>query len=75
VSHLRDPCQKYTPVDNLQPFHADVIPDVLALYCMSVSEAGGRSKIASSWTIYNEIARIRPDILATLAAGNWLHTT
>ena len=49
-----------------QVFHTDV-GDVIALHCLSEAAAGGESKLSSSWTVYNELARTRPDLIRTLA--------
>ncbi|KAH9204577.1 hypothetical protein DL95DRAFT_319195, partial [Leptodontidium sp. 2 PMI_412] len=37
--------------------------------------ARGRSKISSSWKIYNELALTRPNILVALATDDWAHNT
>ena len=58
-----------------QPFHADVVCDVLALYTKSVPATGGEHFLASSWHIYNALAASRPDLLATLSASDWIHNT
>jgi hypothetical protein len=31
--------------------------------------------VASAWTVYNELARTRPDVLAELADDGWVHNT
>jgi hypothetical protein len=41
------------------------------LFCISNGIAGGLSKIASSITIHNEIARRRPDLLQVLYQNYW----
>ncbi len=51
-------------------FHTDKC-DLLALLCASNGIAGGVSKIASSVTIHNEIARRRPDLLKVLYEAFW----
>ena len=51
-------------------FHTDKC-DLLALLCVSNGISGGISKIASSVTIHNEIARRRPDLLETLYQPFW----
>jgi len=56
-----------------QPFHADVFTDLLALYYLQVAKKGGETLLASSWTIYNELAATRPDIIKTLASDDWVH--
>lgn len=49
-----------------QVFHTDA-GDVIALACLETAAEGGQSKLSSSWTVYNELARTRPDLIRTLA--------
>lgn len=49
-----------------QVFHTDV-GDVIALHCLEAAAEGGQSKLSSSWTVYNELAKNRPDLIRTLA--------
>jgi hypothetical protein len=49
-----------------QVFHTDS-GDVIALICLSEAAEGGQSKLSSSWLVYNELARTRPDLIRTLA--------
>ncbi|KAK6497244.1 hypothetical protein TWF506_004718 [Arthrobotrys conoides] len=49
-----------------QVFHTDA-GDLIALLALEVAAEGGTSRIASSWRIYNDIARSRPDLVKTLA--------
>lgn len=49
-----------------QVFHTDV-GDVIALHCLEAAAEGGQSKLSSSWTVYNELAKTRPDLIRTLA--------
>ncbi|KAK6514634.1 hypothetical protein TWF281_004832 [Arthrobotrys megalospora] len=49
-----------------QVFHTDA-GDLIALLALEVAAEGGTSRIASSWKVYNEIARTRPDLIDTLA--------
>lgn len=51
-------------------FHTDKC-DLLALLCVSNGISGGVSKIASSVTVHNEIARRRPDLLEVLYQPFW----
>jgi hypothetical protein len=53
-----------------QVFHTDA-GDIISLFAIGVAEEGGESKIASSWTVYNEIAKDRPDLIDTLA-NDWV---
>jgi hypothetical protein len=45
--------------------------DVIALLCARNAASGGVSKLASIVTIYNEIRRRRPDLLALLCQDYW----
>lgn len=58
-----------------QPFHADIGTDILALYYLSTAAKGGRTKLASTWTIYNELVNSRPEALVELASQEWVHNT
>lgn len=49
-----------------QVYHTDA-GDIISLYAIGVAEEGGKSRIASSWTVYNEIAKTRPDLIHTLS--------
>jgi hypothetical protein len=49
-----------------QVFHTDTA-DVVALLAIGVAERGGGSLIASVGGVYNELARVRPDLIRTLA--------
>ncbi|KAI1203243.1 TfdA family taurine catabolism dioxygenase TauD [Nemania serpens] len=49
-----------------QVFHTDT-GDIISLFALETSAAGGASKIASTWRVYNEIARTRPDLIHTLS--------
>jgi len=48
---------------------------VLALFYLNLAESGGETMLSSSWTIYNELASTRPDIIKTLANNDWVHDT
>ncbi|KAG1149325.1 hypothetical protein G6F37_002583 [Rhizopus arrhizus] len=52
-----------------QVYHTD-LGDIISLYALGVAEEGGKSRIASSWTVYNELAKTRPDLIHTLA-NDW----
>ncbi|KAK2747000.1 hypothetical protein FQN57_002572 [Myotisia sp. PD_48] len=58
-----------------QPFHSDLLCGVLALFCESPAAQGGETLLAPSWTVYNEIAKERPDIIHVLQKDNWVHDT
>ncbi|GJD03995.1 taurine catabolism dioxygenase TauD [Colletotrichum higginsianum] len=49
-----------------QVFHTDV-GDVIALFALGEAAEGGQSYLSSSWHVYNELARTRPDLIHTLA--------
>ena len=40
----------------------------MALEC---STHGGEAIVASAWTVYNELAATRPDLIHTLAQPDW----
>ncbi|CAJ2509739.1 Uu.00g056390.m01.CDS01 [Anthostomella pinea] len=49
-----------------QVFHTDS-GDIVSLFALETSAAGGASKLASTWRVYNEIAATRPDLINTLS--------
>ncbi|KAF2634588.1 TfdA family taurine catabolism dioxygenase TauD [Massarina eburnea CBS 473.64] len=77
VNHIKDMSAKvdaskigapaYTT--DKQVFHTDS-GDIIALLCLETAAEGGKSKLSSSWRVYNELAETRPDIIRTLA-GPW----
>lgn len=48
-----------------QTFHTDSA-DVVALLCLKTAKKGGKSLLVSTETIYNEMNRTRPDLVALL---------
>ncbi|PUU83499.1 hypothetical protein B9Z19DRAFT_1141624 [Tuber borchii] len=60
--------------NKLQPYHTD-IGDILALYTLGQAYTGGRSKLASTGAIYNELAETRPDHIDTLQSPEWIFDT
>lgn len=38
---------------------------------LTVAAKGGNHIIASAWTVYNELAATRPDIVRLLATPDW----
>ena len=48
-----------------QDFHTDG-SDIVGLLCLQRARSGGESRIASSYAVYNEILRTRPDLLDVL---------
>lgn len=79
MNHIKD--LTHTPVSGLigapaytadhQVFHCDS-GDIISLFCLSPAAQGGESKLASSWTVYNELAAKRPDLIRVLAADDWV---
>jgi alpha-ketoglutarate-dependent taurine dioxygenase len=51
-------------------FHTDA-GDIVSLFCLNPAAQGGESKLASSWRVYNELAKTRPDLIKTLSE-NWV---
>lgn len=49
-----------------QVFHTDA-GDIITLFALEEAESGGQSYLSSSWHVYNELARTRPDLIHTLA--------
>ncbi|KAK1145206.1 hypothetical protein N8T08_004358 [Aspergillus melleus] len=49
-----------------QVFHTDA-GDIISLLCLNPAIQGGESYIASSWHVYNILARTRPDLIHTLS--------
>lgn len=54
-----------------KPFHTDTVTDTLCLFTQELASSGGRSTFASAWTVYNELAATRPDLIHTLASPDW----
>ncbi|KAI5811902.1 hypothetical protein BZA77DRAFT_253974 [Pyronema omphalodes] len=80
--HLTDLTSSIAP-DNLrqapysnvpQPFHTDTA-DLLSLYCLNPAFSGGRSILASSWKVYNELSSSHPAHIHTLSKCNWAFDT
>jgi len=53
-----------------QDFHTDGA-DIIGLLCLHGAKAGGESQLASSYAVYNEILRRRPDLLEVLYEPMW----
>ena len=49
-----------------QVFHTDN-GDIVSLLALEVADDGGQSKIASSWDVYNTLAKTRPDLIQTMS--------
>ncbi|KAL2075195.1 hypothetical protein VTL71DRAFT_137 [Oculimacula yallundae] len=65
--------ERQAPYSNVsqEPFHTDT-GDIIALYSMGESECGGESQLVPMATVYNEIAKSRPDIIKLLASHSWV---
>jgi hypothetical protein len=61
----RDPNTRIYQTRERQTFHTDSA-DVVGLLCMNEAREGGDSLLVSAVTIYNELRRSRPDLLALL---------
>jgi Taurine catabolism dioxygenase TauD, TfdA family len=61
----RDPTIRLYRTREPLGFHCDG-SDLVGLLCLRPAKSGGTSRIASSAAIYREIARRRPDLVATL---------
>ena len=57
----------YHSNDKLE-FHNDGT-NVVALLCMETARAGGESLLVSASTLYNEVSRLRPDLMPALLRG------
>jgi hypothetical protein len=53
-----------------QDFHTDGA-DIIGLLCLHAARSGGESRLASSYAVYNEILRRRPDLLDVLYEPMW----
>ena len=74
VGHVRDlglssadPTVRVYQTNERQTFHTDSC-DVVGLLCLQTARVGGESLLVSSTTIFNEMRRRRPDLLALLLA-------
>jgi hypothetical protein len=52
--------------DSEVPFHTD-LGNIVSLFTLSEPVSGGETVLASSWRVYNELARTRPDLIRVLA--------
>ncbi|KAG4442198.1 hypothetical protein IFR05_002308 [Cadophora sp. M221] len=65
--------ERQAPYSNVsQPFHTDTGADIVALYSLGESECGGESQLVPMATVYNEIAKSRPDTIRLLASHSWV---
>jgi hypothetical protein len=61
----QDPNVRIYQTNARQTFHTDSC-DIVALLCLKTARSGGHSALVSSTTIFNEMRRRRPDLLALL---------
>jgi Taurine catabolism dioxygenase TauD, TfdA family. len=61
----RDPNVRIYQTNERQGFHTDSC-DVVGLLCLRPAKQGGLSSLVSSATLFNEIRRRRPDLIACL---------
>jgi hypothetical protein len=61
----QDPIVRIYQTSARQTFHTDSC-DIVALLCLKTARSGGLSALVSSTTIFNEMRRRRPDLLALL---------
>ena len=60
-----DPSVRFYRTNRRQEFHTDGA-DLVGLLCLAAARSGGESRIASSYAVYNEILRRRPDLSEVL---------
>lgn len=73
LHHVRDTGARVAGEDNVrtfetreaQPWHNDG-GDIFALMCRAVSDTGGRSYVASAWTVFNRLLAMDPTHARTL---------
>ena len=61
----QDPAVRIYQTHERQTYHTDS-SDVVCLLCLQPAKSGGLSSLVSSVTIFNEMRRIRPDLLRVL---------
>ncbi|KAK4102453.1 Clavaminate synthase-like protein, partial [Parathielavia hyrcaniae] len=79
LMHIRDAKLSRTPQQDrptryssrASTFHTDTFCDILALQTRNNASVGGRNLLASSWTVYNELARTHPRLRELLAQPVW----
>ena len=72
LGHVRDegvtrdsPAVRLYRTNQRQDFHTDGA-DLVGLLCLQRAKSGGESRIASSYAVYNEMLRRRPDLVDVL---------
>ena len=61
----KDPLVRGYQTKAAMTFHADPC-DMVALLCLNTAKSGGESRVASSVTLYNELLKRRPALVADL---------
>ena len=62
---VRDPAVRVYQTPERQTFHTDSC-DIVGLLCLQKAKSGGLSSLTSSMSVYNEMARRRPDLAVLL---------
>ncbi|MDX1376257.1 MAG: TauD/TfdA family dioxygenase [Burkholderiales bacterium] len=62
---VSDPNVRYYQTHRRLEYHTDSC-DIVGLLCLQTAKSGGESFVVSSMTLYNEVRRRRPDLLAAL---------
>jgi hypothetical protein len=62
---VKDPNVRIYQTHERQTFHTDSC-DIVGLLCLKTAKSGGLSALVSSTTIFNEMRRRRPDLLALM---------
>jgi hypothetical protein len=62
---IRNPNVRYYQTNRKLEYHTDSV-DLVGLLCLKSAKAGGESYLASSMTVYNEVLKRKPDLLAPL---------
>jgi hypothetical protein len=72
ITHIRDDrvpqtgeIKRLYRTRDRQDFHTDAA-DIIGLLCLHTARAGGESKIVSSRAVYDEMMRVRPDLVDEL---------
>jgi len=63
--NYNDPMVRGYQTKAAMTFHADPC-DMVALLCVNTAKSGGESRVASSVTLYNEMLKRRPELVADL---------
>ena len=65
LNATQDPTARVYQTNERQTYHTDSC-DIVGLLCLKTAKSGGASALVSSMTIYNEMRKRRPDLLARL---------